>query len=209
MLVEESTIEWKVQLAPLATMPFGIVCTLTPDCEDEHGVLQDRLAIRIPLWDEDDVDLCSASLSKSGHGIILSMPATASYLMKPGTLKEMDRQIGLDDTKHEELAMFYNQITMEHMQAARIVKVLLLFPEGQTFHNKSFNEAVRAPNDLSLERQSCIFQELTKEGNLQATRVSVGFSVAMDKKGGTLEVGTDCEEQTTAPPTDGTTDLLV
>jgi hypothetical protein len=86
---------------------------------------------------------------------------------------------------------------------AGIFRVLLLFPTGQTFNNKSFNKGIRASDDFSLERKRCIFLEATK-GNKEAIRVAVGFDVAMDKEDGN-DVST---ERSTAAPTDATTDLF-
>ena len=194
-----------IQLIPNAPTLLGIVCTICHGIKDENGMLQSRLTVRLPVWDENDSDLYLGKLTPSGHGIVVTMPATAFFLRNTKQVKKItkyvadgDIQVGLQHT------WYCNQFTADNQNTDRTVQALLLFPKGQAFNNGSFNTSVKATDFYKLQRKFCSFYETTKNGR-QVIRTAVGFEVAMDKEEGILDVSTD---QPKIKPKDGLSEVL-
>jgi hypothetical protein len=117
-----------------------------------------------------------------GSGIILSMPATSSFLRNINNVAKVndmccdgDMQVGL------QRSVFCNSITEAGMKtgAQGITRVLLLFPKGQTFNNASYNKGIDPGDAFTLEQKNCIFPEVTQNG-ITVIRVAVAFEAAMD-----------------------------
>ena len=193
-----------IPLMPKVPMLLGIVCTLCHDIKDENGMLQTRLTIRVPVWDENDSDVYMGTLTPSGHGIILTMPATALFLRNIKNVKKITKFVANGDHQVELQHNWYcNQFTGAKPKRDGTVQVLLLFPKGQAFNNGSFNTSVKANDIYKLQRKFCTFFETTK--NNRQIRTAVGFEVAMDKDEGDLDVSTDRDK---GKPKDGLSEVL-
>jgi hypothetical protein len=184
MGVDGGKIDWECPLVPLAPMPFGIVCTLTKYKSSDGGGLlhKNRLTIIIPLWDENDVPFYNACLAIDRRGIILSMPATASFLRNIENVAKVNNMCFNGDTQVAlQHNVFCNSITESGMRTGRegITRVLLLFPKGQTFNNASYNKGTAPGDRFTLERKNCIFTEMAKNKK-EVIRVAVAFEAAMD-----------------------------
>ena len=192
MISDENAIMCKFQLVPGVPMPFSIVCTLAGEVSDENNILQKRLTIRVPTWDEADIPLYKASLTESGHGIVLTMPATVSWLRNLAFVDDLtqcacqDHPSGLLQVAQRHTA-FCNQFLLEP-RAPDTIKVLLLFESGQTFNNRSFNIEVPATDFLSLQKKECAIEEdPTAYRPHVAMRSAVIFDAAMDEEGAESE----------------------
>jgi hypothetical protein len=192
---DENSIKVKIYLTPHETMPFGIVCLLNPSVTDSvSGTIQKRMSIRIPLWDENDVRIFSARLTSSGHGIVLQMPATASYLLKKSNVKKINEDFGADTQTANLHFGVCNRLAAENGQQKNTYKVLLLFPKGMTCNNNSFNEKVKASDDFSLEKKASLVVEKTLHPVItHAMRSTVAFDVAVDpdEDGANLDANAD------------------
>jgi hypothetical protein len=203
----ESAIACEIRLVPGVPMPFGIVCTLASDVPDHYSFLQRRMTIRVPLWDMEDLHWYTASLTRSGHGIVLSMPATASWLKDYTHVEEITEWIA-STTNDRKVAQ--QQVTLQHQWfcnrfrsvggSSSIVKVLLLFENGQTFHNRSFNRKVPPYDFVSLERKPCAIK-VEPTNMVPYTRVhsAVIFEAAMTKQDGDRDIPTKAPVQEMDP----------
>ena len=178
---EEAAISWVFNLTPLVSMPFGIICTVTPTAKDQNGTIRQKLTIRLPLWDENDARLYEAKLTESGHGIILTMPSAPCFMRKLDNVKAMNDSWKIFEQQTIDLHVAYCNKVNE--TAMPIVKVLLLFPTGETYNNKSFNGDVS--NEFKLQRKwSVIYEDTIHPVVNIAMRTTIAFEAALDHNDG-------------------------
>lgn len=180
---QEAAISWVGYLTPLLPMPFSIVCTVSPTVKDQTGRIRQKLTIRLPVWDENDVSLYEAKLTESGHGIILTMPAAACFLRKLDHVNDLNKSWKTDGEQQTiDLHVAYCNKANE-AGAIPTVQVLLLFPAGDTYNNKSFNYGVS--NEFKLERKEAVVYEETVHPIVDvAIRTAIAFEVALDQSDG-------------------------
>lgn len=183
---EEALIAWSGFLTPMEPMPFGIICTVTPSVKDQHGTIRQKLTIRLPIWDENDLVLYKAKLTASGNGIILSMPSVPSFMRKLEHIPDLNRGWRIFEEQTVDLHVaFCNKMDQAKEGAVPLtIKVLLRFPEGDTYNNKSFNN-VRANDDFGLEQKgSAVYEDTLHDEVNVATRISIAFEAALDQNEG-------------------------
>jgi hypothetical protein len=195
MVDDENSIKVKVYLTPHEPMAFGIVCILNPSVTDSvSGTIQKKMSVRIPLWDENDVTIISARLTASGHGIVLDMPCTASYLLKKTNVKKINDDFGADVQTANLHFGVCNRLATARGKPNVSYKVLLLFPKGMTCNNNFFNEKVKASDDFSLEKKVSLVVEKTLHPVItHAMRSTVAFDMAVDpdEDGANLDANAD------------------
>ena len=182
MLEQGSKIACMITLTPEAAMPFGIVGTAIPNAKDQYGTLRKRFTIRVPVWDERDAPLYAAKLTESGNSIILEMPSTASYLRDVDNVTKIRKNMGLCKQAEDNHTAFCNKLKKNNIST---VKILLLFPDGETYNNKSFNIKVGPNDDFKLERKvSLIYEKTNNSAVPRIMRLTVAFEAAMDQDEG-------------------------
>jgi len=176
------SIMWSLPLTPLGVAPLGIVCIVTPGARDQHNTLRTRITILIPLWDESDLELYEANLTDTGDGIILRMPSTAGFLRKLDFVSEIYEQMGINTQTSSYHVAFCNKLSQAKGGSLDTVKIRLLFPNGETYNNNSFN-SVRTNDGLELQRKECLLYDDTENPDVPVA-MRVAFEAALDQAEG-------------------------
>ena len=161
------------------------------------------VTIRVPVIDPKDIQFYAARLLPGGSGMVWTMPTTTSFLGQAKNVDIINKQIWgeevCDDTSKSHMALC-NSLLLgpEKGGIASSVDVILKWMAGTTFNNSSFNPAIPADDQLSLQAKPFSVEieagqvaeiEDTK-GNVQsvhhiAPMSGVAFEMALDteKKG--------------------------
>ena len=170
-----------ILVKPFQPMLLGIVCTISANSKDQRGTLRNRITFRVPVSDERDLVSYKAVLTEMGDGVLFTMPATAAYLGDVNNVARICHQLGSDTPTELVYNAFCNKLKKSKMET---VTVLLQFPKGTTYNNRSFNQ-IQGDNDFELQMKFALIFVTTKDPNHPTTaKLCVAFEAALDEDEG-------------------------
>ena len=177
----------EISIVPDEPSPFAIMATQNESI-DSMGFLLQKLTIRIPLYDPNDLKLASARLLEDGSGMVYTMAASTALLSHSKNIRIINKQITTDDNMKSECQgtrsshqAFCNYLIEGNMP--KTVDVVFRFPPGSTYRNYSFNDNVPKSDSLTLEPKAfgVLSKTEQKEGVEHVTLCTgVAFEMVLD-----------------------------